>query len=1220
MNFLKKHHITSFLIITTLISGCFFRLTPEAFADNYAIVIDSTDHHDEVPCANAGMANNDCSFRDAFMGSAGAISFSLAHQGNSNRNFKISIADDLNTIGLFNTIPIQFSADCNNCTIELDGRKSNGTKTKIVPSTTTPPASAFLIGEDIGNITIKNFDFQGFSAPAVLLQSIHNTQVTLSDNSFGQIDPGTQPNNTAIQLADADHVIITNNTFGRQTDNGIAIKGSSSENSIESNLFGIGSATDLLANLPSIGNDAINISEESRNTSIVSNIIANAGRNGISIIGGTGHEIGLNNRFFNNSGLAVAIASRGNNQESKAVLTSAYRSGSAVKIAGTADSQSQLLVYKANNASNPAITPDTQGGEGFRMLQSLVVDSNSDEDPTVGRFLFTLTDPDLILGDTLSAVKSLNHSSSAFSNNIVIADKQSPSITATSSPASPQPGTLVNLSSTTVDSDSSSNQLNYVWTQTAGPTVTLSSPNTADTTFTVPAVTSATALTFTVRVTDETGLSDIATTTVNAQQAEVINRAPIANAGVDQTVSSSSQTQLNGSTSSDPDGDVLTYRWTQATSDSYHVTLNSTTSSRPQFISPAISELQADLHFTLQVTDTHGAQSSDDVIIHITRTKTAPVAILSVRSGTTFSAGTEITLDGSSSTFDSTTSVRQFRFRHIPSNSSDLPLTINQTSSSASLARVTLPSTISATRDYRFELIVNDGTADSAADTVVVQSVVTQPTSTPTATPTATPTSTTAPAPTCSTDLPLAVAGSNITTANTPGKIITLNGSLSTDPHGLPLTYYWRQLAGGPRVDLRNDQSPTPNFTIPTFTDDSLTISFQLTVTNSCNKSNTNTVQVIMGNGDSDNDGLDNATEDRLGTNPNLADTDNDGLADGLEVKIGCTSPTNPDSDNDGIRDGIEDSNHNGITDGGETNPCLADTDHDGMPDGFETTYQLNPLDPRDANEDSDRDGLTNLEEFVYKTNPRDADTDHDGLSDGVEIKTAHTDASKDDTDGDGILDGNEDTNHSGLVDPGETDPNRYDTDGDGLSDGLEIGLRKPQGKNTDLKKFQPDLDALSKTNPLTADTDGDKIIDGNEDTNHNGSFDCGETNPLDPTNKVNLCKAVVPATPVATKQPRVSGISISVNGANTTKQPVTTKQGGIVNLVGPKVTSTPTTTKSPFSITVSRGSGKQTRIEMPTAASLSSISVIPSILLPTTGPALSSILVYAPLFAPKGK
>ena len=85
MNFLKKHHITSFLIITTLISGCFFRLTPEAFADNYAIVIDSTDPTHEIPCGSVGIGNNDCSFQDAFIGSANAVGFSLTNQGNNNQ-------------------------------------------------------------------------------------------------------------------------------------------------------------------------------------------------------------------------------------------------------------------------------------------------------------------------------------------------------------------------------------------------------------------------------------------------------------------------------------------------------------------------------------------------------------------------------------------------------------------------------------------------------------------------------------------------------------------------------------------------------------------------------------------------------------------------------------------------------------------------------------------------------------------------------------------------------------------------------------------------------------------------------------------------------------------------------------------------------------------------------------------------------------------------------
>ncbi len=1209
MDFFKKHHITSFLIITSLIFGCFFHLTPEAFADNYAILVDdtSTVTH-ETPCALVSASNNDCDLHEVFLGSGNdaAIAFSLNRDGNDNRNFKISIDDDITQIAIDQVIPIQFGRECTNCSIEIDGAKSNGSKTRIIPQSSTPPASAFLVSEDIGNITIKNFDFQGFSGPAIVVQSIHNTTVEISANSFGQINPSTQPNHTGITITDGDRVLIRNNIFGRQTDNGLELKGSSSNNTIQENLFGVASVTDLANFIPGIQNDAINISEQSQNTQITDNIITNAGRNGISIIGGTGHEIG-NNRIFNNQGLGVAIASRGNNQAQPAQLTSANRIGNTIKLSGTAESQSQITIYQANNTSSPAIIPDNLGGEGFEVLQSRFVDSSEDEDPQLGRFTFSLPSSNLILGDTLSAIKTLDHNSSGFSNNVVVSEKQAPSVTANSSPQSPQPGTLVTLTAVAIDPDSTANQLNFSWEQQTGPTVTLSSNSTVSPSFTTPTVATTTTLIFQVTVTDEAGLSDQAAVTVTVSPATPSNRSPIANAGIDQTTASSTQVQLNATGSTDPDGDSLTYQWSQATSDSYHVVLSSPTASRPQFISPPIAELQADLHFTLQVTDSQGAQNSDDVVVHVTRTKQAPVAIITVRSGTSFPAGTEITLDGGSSTFDPTTSVRQYRFRHIPSSTNDIPLTINQTNSSASLARVTLPSSISSSRDYSFELIVNDGTTDSVADTVLVQSTITQPTSTPSSTPTPTPSAT----PTCSVDLPNADAGNTITTTNTPGKIITLNGSASTDPHNLPITYYWRQMSTGPRVDIRNDQSPTPNFTIPTFSERSLTLSFQLTVTNSCNRTSTSIVRVSIGNSDADNDSLDSTEEDRLGTNPNQADTDSDDINDGVEVRSGCTSPTNPDSDNDGLRDGDEDLNHNGTTDGGETNPCLADTEHDEMPDGYETNNQLNPLDPRDANEDKDRDGLTNLEEFIFKTNPTIADTDSDGLNDGLEVKISHTSPIKDDTDGDGIVDGKEDTNHSGLVDPSESDPNRFDTDGDGLSDGLEIGLTTPQGKHTDPKKFQPDLDRLSKTNALAADTDGDRILDGNEDTNHNGSVDCGETNPLDPTNKVTLCKPVTTPKPTVTKEARLgSSTGISVKGS-------TTKTGGIVNLVAPTSSNTPRAINlsTPFSIQVSKGTGKQARTPLQISP-LASISVLPGIMLPTTGPALSSILVYSPFFS----
>lgn len=57
---------------------------------------------------------------------------------------------------------------------------------------------------------------------------------------------------------------------------------------------------------------------------------------------------------------------------------------------------------------------------------------------------------------------------------------------------------------------------------------------------------------------------------------------------------------------------------------------------------------------------------------------------------------------------------------------------------------------------------------------------------------------------------------------------------------------------------------------------------------------------------DSDNDGLTNAKEKELGTNPYSADSDGDGLPDKMEIDQTKTDPLKKDSDGDGINDGDE--------------------------------------------------------------------------------------------------------------------------------------------------------------------------------------------------------------------------------------------------------------------------------------------------------------------------
>ncbi|MBL9128891.1 MAG: carboxypeptidase regulatory-like domain-containing protein, partial [Verrucomicrobiales bacterium] len=109
-----------------------------------------------------------------------------------------------------------------------------------------------------------------------------------------------------------------------------------------------------------------------------------------------------------------------------------------------------------------------------------------------------------------------------------------------------------------------------------------------------------------------------------------------------------------------------------------------------------------------------------------------------------------------------------------------------------------------------------------------------------------------------------------------------------------------------------------------------------------------------------------------------------------------------------------------------------ADADSDGMTDDYERTYAFNPTDPADAGEDTDRDTLTNLEEFHLGTNPRNADTDGDGLNDALE-NAGTSSPLRADTDGDGLNDNQERALGS--------DPAKSDTDGDGIPDPLESRL-----------------------------------------------------------------------------------------------------------------------------------------------------------------------------------
>jgi len=163
-----------------------------------------------------------------------------------------------------------------------------------------------------------------------------------------------------------------------------------------------------------------------------------------------------------------------------------------------------------------------------------------------------------------------------------------------------------------------------------------------------------------------------------------------------------------------------------------------------------------------------------------------------------------------------------------------------------------------------------------------------------------------------------------------------------------------------------------------------------------------------------------------------------------------CPDPNNPDTDGDGFFDGKEPFILG-------FNPTSNDSDGDLMDDFWEFTNNLDALDPNDANEDYDNDGLTNLEEYLIskKMDHYNPDSDDDGIDDYYEIINQLDPV---------LFDSDEDPDEDGLTNLGEflagTDPHDPDTDLDGILDGWEI---------------ENDMDPLDPSDAnLQMDKDGD--------------------------------------------------------------------------------------------------------------------------------------------------
>ncbi len=256
--------------------------------------------------------------------------------------------------------------------------------------------------------------------------------------------------------------------------------------------------------------------------------------------------------------------------------------------------------------------------------------------------------------------------------------------------------------STDVDGDA----LSYFWSLTSRPsgsTAGLSDPTAVKPTFVVDVPG-----TYSVQLIANDGQVDSAPDVVSISTQ---NSKPVANAGSDQTILVSQTVALDGSASSDVDGDPLSFFWSITSKpQGSTAALDDPTAAQPSFAVDLFG------NYVVQLIVNDGQVDSDPDTVTISTLNSKPVA--DAGPDQNVSAGDTVTLDGSgSSDVD------------LDSLTYSWSITSKPTGSSAALSDTTAVSptfTADLAGDYVIQLILNDGQQDSDPDTLTVTAAALQ--------------------------------------------------------------------------------------------------------------------------------------------------------------------------------------------------------------------------------------------------------------------------------------------------------------------------------------------------------------------------------------------------------------------------------------------------------------------------------------------------------------